>query len=88
MKHSITIGLALVGVVFFTMGCVTLDPEDGPPEPPEITAQTPITEAVDAAILHGGETLEKVKRLFTKQKSWVSGTAKVHSRLEDYSSDY
>jgi hypothetical protein len=57
--------------ILSTVSCVSLD--DGSSEkeaPPEIYANMPLESALEAAIDHGGVTLEKVKKLINRQNSW------------------
>jgi hypothetical protein len=76
MQHC----LALIAALLLGAGCVTLDDSEQK-APPQLTAETPTAEIVEAAIEFGGPTLENAKKLLAKRNVWPEVSAKTHTVL-------
>lgn len=85
-RLSLSARLRLSGLwlmLFLTASCVTLgtqDPNKKDP-PPEITADLPLTEALDAGISYGEVTLGKVKSLIKKRHEENAAGALLFKRI-------
>ena len=65
IRHILSLGLLLASV-----SCVSTANDNAPKEPPQITEDMDLKEAVDAASEFGGKTFESVKNMITKRKEW------------------
>lgn len=74
MKHSVSRAFALMAVALLAASCATSGSKDGRdageplPPPPAIKQDMPLTEALEAGINYGGDTLADVKRLIKRRR--------------------
>lgn len=70
MRRSLTIKLIFMCLVVGLVSCTTIDKTDNAAEPPAITKDMPLSDAIHAALTYGDQTLVSVKKLLSKRGQW------------------